>query len=87
MKVYWIVLKGENQAGPGFGITARDWDDAMSLLAEAARAVFAQPANEEMIESWREVRSVDDLDQNHVVPNMGSLLRRGVWFPNVPAIQ
>jgi hypothetical protein len=87
MKVYWIVLRDENRAGPGFGITARDWNDAISLLAEATKVVFAAPADEEAIESWREVRSVDELDQNHVVPNMGSVLGRGVWFPNIPSIQ
>ena len=27
------------------------------------------------------VASVDELDPNHVVPNMGNILKRGVWFP------
>ncbi|MGT2501894.1 hypothetical protein ACVOMS_15690 [Bradyrhizobium guangxiense] len=40
-----------------------------------------------MIESWLDVQSIDELDQNHVVPNMGMMLRRGVWFPNLPYIQ
>jgi len=87
VKIYWIVLKGEHQAGLGFGITARDRDDAMSLLKEAVKVVSGPPATAEMIESWKEVGGVEDLDQNHVVPNMGSLLRRGVWFPNIPSLQ
>lgn len=27
------------------------------------------------------IDSVTSLDQQHVVPNMGNLLRRGIWFP------
>jgi hypothetical protein len=40
-----------------------------------------------MIESWREVKDVAELEQNHVRPNMGMMLRRGVWFPTMPEIQ
>ena len=24
-----------------------------------------------------------DLDQNHVVPNMGPITERGIWYPNL----
>jgi len=27
------------------------------------------------------VRDASELDQGHVVPNMGNWLRRGVWYP------
>jgi hypothetical protein len=27
------------------------------------------------------VRSQADLDQKHILPNSGNMLRRGVWFP------
>jgi hypothetical protein len=84
MRVLWLQLR--NTPG-GFGITARDWQDAMYLLAEARRVLSARPVEESMIESSTDVRSIDELDQNHVVPNMGMMLHRGVWFPNLPDIR
>ena len=86
MKVYWLVLRDDRCAGLGFGITARDWEDAVSLL-KAAKVSLGGPADEVMIESWKEVRNVSELEQDHVVPNMGMMLRRGVWYPNLPDIQ
>jgi hypothetical protein len=89
MTVYWLKLR--DRRGHGVGITARDRDDAVMLLVSATSALMGEPADASMIEAtietWREIDSVDELDQNHVVPNMGTLLRRGVWFPNMPEIQ
>jgi hypothetical protein len=87
MKVYWLVLRSEYRGGLGFGITARDWDDAMLLLAEAGRVCLAAPVDATMIKASKEITSIDELDQGHVVSNMGSMLCRGVWFPNLPNIQ
>src|ERR1700722_7441977 len=87
VRVYWIVLRNEYRSGLGFGITARDWNDAMSLLGEAGRVYLAAPIDTAMIEASKEIKSIDELDQSHVLPNMGSMLRRGVWFPNLPDIQ
>ncbi|MBR1088232.1 hypothetical protein JQ621_12230 [Bradyrhizobium manausense] len=84
MKVLWLQLR---DVPLGFGITARDWQDAMHLLAEARRVLTGQPDEESIVDSSTEVRSIDDLDQNHVAPNIGVMLRRGVWFPNLPDIQ
>ena len=82
MKVYWLKLRNY---GPslGFGITARDLNDAMSLLSIVART----SVDATMLESWKELQTADELDQNHVVPNMGVIVRRGVWFPNMPEVQ
>jgi hypothetical protein len=84
MRTLWLQLRG---VPLGFGITARDWQDAMCLLTEARQVLSGSPVEESMIESWLDVQSIDELDQNHVVPNMGMMLRRGVWFPNLPYIQ
>jgi hypothetical protein len=90
MNAYWLKLR-DDRRGLGFGITARDRDDAMTLLARASTALTGKPADatmiETLIETWREIDVADELDQNHVVPNMGMLLRRGVWFPDMPEIQ
>ncbi|WP_156936880.1 hypothetical protein [Bradyrhizobium sp. WSM2254] len=84
MRVLWLQLRDVHG---GFGITARDWQDAMYLLAEARKVLRGPPIEESMIESWTDVQSIDELDQHHVVPNMGMMLHRGVWFPNLPYIQ
>jgi hypothetical protein len=88
VKVYWIKLR-ESLPGMslGVGITAQDWDDAARLLVEAGKVVSAQPIDALMIESWREVKDVAELERKHVRPNIGMIQRRGVWFPNLPEIE
>lgn len=75
MKPYWISFR---DAPPtwlrlGMGVTAQDDDDARSLAARAVPGVD--------IAAIRVVIDVDELEQNHVVPNMGNILMRGIWFP------
>jgi hypothetical protein len=86
LTVYWFTMRESFGPSLGFGITAKDLDDALSLLAKAAEEVNRIQINGTMVESWREIKSADELEQNHVVPNMGVMLRRGVWFPNVPGV-
>ena len=71
MKPYWIKI---SQGGLSVGITARSAEDARTLfdLAFGASYVFVN------IEPIADMR---DLDQNHVVPNMGNWFRRGIWYP------
>lgn len=70
MHPYWIRLKGKL----GVGITARSEADALLIFTQAFGA-------DESILDIEIVKDMRDLDQNHVVPNMGNWLRRGVWFP------
>ena len=86
MKAYWFKMRESFGPSLGFGVTAKDLDDALSLLAKTSAHIYRTQIDATMVESWREVRSVDELEQKHVVPNMGVILRRGVWFPNVPEI-
>ncbi len=57
-------------------MTAYDYDDAIAILRQR---VFegAEPAIAEAIADV----DVSTLDKNHVLPNMGSTVVRGVWFP------
>ncbi len=76
MKPYWISFHDAPPATPlrlGMGITAQDEEDARGLAAEAAPGVA--------IAALRVVIDADELEQNHVVPNMGNILKRGIWFP------
>lgn len=77
---FWVTFKGTKQFSPltlGCGVTAYDHADALSILESA---VFA---GEPMLEINSIVEDVDIqvLDQNHVLPNMGLVTNRGVWFP------
>jgi hypothetical protein len=67
---YWI----ECIDAPGVGITASSEADALALLGKAF-------GSERRPENITVLRSVSELDQNHVVPNKGNWLKRGIWYP------
>jgi hypothetical protein len=77
MQPYWIVF--EHTSKPtlfnlGYGVTANSEQDARQILAGA---VPDAPA----IVTVTPIKDMRDLDQEHVVPNMGNWFRRGIWFP------
>jgi hypothetical protein len=59
----------------GCGVTAYSHDDAVHILKER---VFSQA-----LPACSVIEDVDihTLDENHVLPNMGQVTQRGVWFP------
>lgn len=61
----------------GCGVTALGKDDALQLLRTSVFAGRDLPENIAI----SIVRSETDLDQKHVLPNLGNMLRHGVWFP------
>ncbi len=61
----------------GCGVTAHDYDDAIDLLRER---VFGGRAPD--VIAFEEEVDVSKLDKNHVIPNMGSVVVRGIWFPD-----
>jgi hypothetical protein len=75
MRPYWITFHDPPLGwGLGVGVTAIDEEDARSLIE-------ALKERNLVIRELQPVNSVDELEQNHVVPNMGNILKRGVWFP------
>jgi len=70
MHPYWINVSGSL----GVGITAKSEADALEIFTRA----FGSSKTVGNIEM---VKDMNDLDQHHVVPNMGNWLRRGIWFP------
>jgi hypothetical protein len=72
LTAFWF----KTSTGLGYGVTARDTSDAEMLLEELG---YPSPGVSVIgvIEGIRH----EQLDQNHVVPNSGPLLIRGVWFP------
>lgn len=76
MQVYWVMF--EPVASPswtnlGAGVTSRSEDDARAMIAAAFTDVT--------VKALTPVHTVADLDQGHVVPNMGNIFARGIWFP------
>jgi hypothetical protein len=61
----------------GCGVSAYDYDDAISLLQERMFGPNGPPA----IEQCTQDVEIQTLEKNHVLPNIGNLDARGIWFP------
>lgn len=70
---YWFP----SDTGLGFGVTGRTLDDALALLSSFGY----EPGRDFNPSRVVENVSVSALDQNHIVPNIGPVVVRGVWFP------
>ncbi len=72
---FWFPVPGHL----GVGVTAYTREDAVTLAREVTAVLGWQ------VDSARVVENVDirDLDQKHVIPNMGVCSVRGIWFPRL----
>jgi hypothetical protein len=70
---YWFPAS----AGIGVGVTAYSLADAKIL---ADRALIYLPAGTSLSLPVQDI-SVEELDQLHVIPNMGPCNFHGIWFP------
>jgi len=61
----------------GCGLSAYDCNDAVQLLKERVFKSTGFLIIEKMIEDV----DVSTLDRGHVLPNMGNVTVRGIWFP------
>jgi len=66
---YWITIEGRL----GVGVTAQNDQEALAIAAPALGTSEAR--------SVTPISTLEELDQRHVVPNMGNWLKRGIWFP------
>lgn len=77
---FWFTFKYPPQFSPlslGCGVTAYDHADALEILKSK---VFAEKPML-MIELVTEDIDIQTLDKYHVIPNIGLVTNRGVWFP------
>ena len=80
---YWFEFKltvdGNHPPGvlSGCGVTALDYNDAIFLLEQKVFKDIPLPEFTSVIENV----SFNDLESNHVRPNIGILSDRGVWIP------
>jgi len=75
LRRFWFVLSD----GRGIGVTAASELEARGLV-EPVRTHFFTEASVVQIVPDIEVAS---LDQDHVIPNMGPVAVRGVWYPRL----
>lgn len=81
MTRYWISFPRLDIPHPlnlGCGVTAKDRDDAL-LLIRAASPDLPLEAPIAVVENI----DVSTLDARHVLPNLGNVLVRGIWWPRV----
>lgn len=63
----------------GCGVTAHDIDDALQLI----RDVVLQGGPLPPLKRVEPDIDISTLDAKHILPNIDSVLRHGVWFPNL----
>ena len=81
---YWFEFEKIDRPTPanfGCGVTAYDYADAVSLLKQIVFEGEPLPA---IIRVTPDV-DVSKLENRHVLPNIGPVYRRGVWWPTTDA--
>jgi hypothetical protein len=78
LTAFWIVPPDPH--GPlGYGVTAFTLADAFSIIRSFGYQLPDDLSTLSIIEGIR----VADLDEPHVVRNMGPIVVRGLWYPFV----
>ena len=88
LKRYWFVIYPEQRYGPlNAGVTADSLSEAKELLLKNfAKINFWEPLailNEQKDIEVIENIDIQLLDKGHVIPNMGPVVFKGVWFPRL----
>lgn len=80
LRRYWFEFSGpESSRWPriGCGVSAYTYEDALNLIRERVFVGADVPEIARVVEDI----DVSTLDANHVLPNMGLVTVRGIWFP------
>ena len=88
LKRYWFVIYPEWRYGPwNAGVTATSVKEAKELLLKNFIKInYFEPL--ERLKEQEEVEVIEDidvqlLDKDHVLPNIGPVIFKGVWFPRL----
>jgi hypothetical protein len=76
---YWFSfdrLSGPNRLRLGCGVTAVNYEDALALLSQR----LSKPSLETIVQCTENI-DVSTLDPRHILPNIGDVTVRGIWFP------
>ena len=80
LKRFWFTFKKPPQFSPfgiGCGVTAFDYADALNILSAKVFVKASMPEIESVVSDV----DLQALDPHHVLPNIGVVTNRGVWFP------
>ena len=75
LTTYWFPLT----EGIGIGVTAYSEEEAFKMATKCSKLYFE---NQKVKNPVVGIKAAE-LDQEHVVPNMGPINLRGIWYPNV----
>jgi len=78
LETYWISFPQDPNLPFGIGVTAYSEEDAFSLIQEQGFDQWYADAKETRVTKGV---SISDLDQSNIVPNIGPMQLRGVWYP------
>ncbi len=85
LTTYWIEFDPDFPADKlpagtkiGCGVSALDQSDAINLVC---KYVFSNTNHKPKINRIITPVDITAIDKKHVLPNMGNLLVRGIWYP------
>lgn len=78
LETYWVSFPRDPNLPFGIGVTAYSEDDAFALIKQQGFDEWYAEALEVHVKSGV---TVEDLDDKNVVPNIGPMHFRGVWYP------
>jgi hypothetical protein len=76
LTAYWIVSASPRWPA-AFGVTAWSLADGLRIIQSWGYDLPDDPG----LLAIKEDVKVADLDQGHIVPNMGPIVVRGLWYP------
>lgn len=80
---YWVRFRVDIRSAHapgtllGIGVTAYNRDDALEIIAERVYKSDVLPEIATLVEDV----DMSTLDEKHVLPNIGNVFVRGVWYP------
>ena len=86
LKRYWFILYPENQFGPrNIGVLAYSRHETRLLIVDALAKINWSHITDSLMGNAEIIENTDIrlLDQNHVIPTMGVVKFKRVWFPNL----
>ena len=80
---FWIEFEGDpfelTPLTQGCGVTGIDLDDALALIRHDVLRGSPLPPIRKIVKDV----DISTLDANHVLPNIGVPISRGVWYPRI----
>ncbi len=74
---FWISFPEDPQLPLGIGVTATSEHDAFNLIKQQNFEWLDLDVKTQVTSNV----TIDDLDQSNIVPNIGPMQFRGVWYP------